>query len=123
MNRLGLLGIGALALGSAWCCNRPEIRIVDTKGNPDGRRAAVVQMEVYNPALFVNVAVHAVRLKGPAQKDRQGDLVMNVQVNYPDPAPAIAWSDGSLVVTLAKDQKYQYFATPVSGGAVTVQQK
>jgi hypothetical protein len=80
-------------------------------------------MEVYNAAAVVNDAVYAVRLKGPAQKNRQGDLVMNVPVSYPDPEPSIDWSNGKLIVTLTVHQKYQYFATPVSGVAVTVQQK
>ncbi len=84
---------------------------------------AVVQMEVYSAPAFVDSAVYAVRLKGPAQKDHQGDLVMNVPVNYPDPEPFIDWSDGKLVVTLANHEKYQYLANPVSGVAIEVKQK
>jgi len=80
-------------------------------------------MEVYSAAAFVDEAVYAVRLKGPAQKDRQGDLVMNLPVNYPDPAPSIDWSNGKLVVTLAANEKYQYLANPVGGVPIDVQQK
>jgi hypothetical protein len=72
---------------------------------------------------FVDDAVYAVRLKGAEQKDRQGDLVMNVPVNYPDPEPSIDWSDGKLVVTLANHVKYQYLANPVNGIPIDVQQK
>lgn len=82
--------------------------------SPNGKWNAVVQMEVYNSGWVVNDAVYAVRLKGLAQKDREGDLVMNVPVNYPDPAPSIDWSDGELLVTLAGSEKYQYLANPVS---------
>jgi hypothetical protein len=71
----------------------------------------------------VNDAVYAVRLKGPAQKDGQGDLVMNVPVNYPDPEPSIDWSGGKLVVTLVDHQKYQYLANQVSGVPIAVRQK
>ena len=95
----------------------------ETRKSPDGKWDAVVQMEVYNSAWVVNDAVYAVRLKGPAQKDRLGDLVMNVPVNYPDPEPSIDWSSGKLVVTLADHKKYQYLANPVSGVPIDVQQK
>ena len=80
-------------------------------------------MEVYSAAAFVDEAVYAVRLKGPAQKDRLGDLVMNMPVSYPDPAPSINWSDGKLVVTLTNNEKYQYLANPVDGVPIVVQQK
>jgi hypothetical protein len=80
-------------------------------------------MEIYSAPAFVDNAVYAVRLKGPTQKDRQGDLVMNVPVNYPDPEPSIDWGNGKLVVTLKNHQKYQYFANPVNGVAIAVQQK
>ena len=89
-----------------------EVQVLETKKSPDGRWTAVVQMEVYSAPAFVDDAVYAVRLKGAAQKDRQGDLVLNVPVNYPDPEPSIDWSDGKLVVTLANHVKYQYLANP-----------
>jgi hypothetical protein len=113
----------ALAIYLVWPRNHLEVQVRETKKSPDGRWTAVVQMEVYNAAAVVNDAVYAVRLTGPAQKDRQGDLVMNVPVSYPDPEPSIDWSDGKLVVTLTDRQKYQYFATPVSGVPIAVQRK
>lgn len=106
-----------------WSSAHKEIQVRDTKRSPDGKWTAVVQLEVYTAAFVVNDAVYAVRLKGPAQKDRQGDLVMNVPVNYPDPEPSIDWSGGRLVVRLADHQKYQYLADPVSGVPISVQQK
>ncbi|MFZ1083631.1 MAG: hypothetical protein WAN35_01555 [Terracidiphilus sp.] len=99
-----------------------EIQILDTKRSPDGRWTAVVQMEV-DSAVFVTVAIYTVRLKGAAQKDHKGDLVMNMDVNYPDPEPSIDWSDGKLVVTLANREKYLYLANPVSGVPIAVQWK
>jgi len=103
--------------------NRQEIHVVSKKKSPDGKWTAVVQMEVYSASAFVDVAVYAVRLEGPTQKDRQGDLVMNVQVNYPDSAPSIDWDDGKLVVTLSDHESYQYLENPVNGVAVIVLQK
>jgi hypothetical protein len=50
-------------------------------------------------------------------------LVLNVPVNYPDPAPSIDWIDGKLVVTLAKGERYQYLANPVSGVPIAVEEK
>jgi hypothetical protein len=41
-------------------------------------------------------------------------------VNYPDPVPAIDWRGGKLEVTLAKHEKYQSLASPVSGVSVVV---
>jgi hypothetical protein len=121
---LALLALMAgLAIYFVWGRNQLEIQVRETKGSPDGKWTAVVQMEVYSASAFVNEAVYAVRLKGPAQKDRQGDLVMNVPVSYPKPAPSINWSDGTLVVTLTDDQKYQYFATAVDGVHIAVKQK
>jgi hypothetical protein len=119
-----LIGL-AIALGIyfVWPRNHLEIQVRETKGSPDGRWIAVVQLEVYNSAWVVNDAVYAVRLKGPAQKDSKGDLVMNVPVNYPDPEPSIEWSGGKLVVALADHEKYQYLANPVSGVPIDVQQK
>jgi hypothetical protein len=124
LTSLALLGLMmALAIYLVWPRNHLEVQVRETKKSPDGRWTAVVQMEVYNAAAVVNDAVYAVRLTGPAQKDRQGDLVMNVPVSYPDPEPSIDWSDGKLVVTLTDRQKYQYFATPVSGVPIAVQRK
>ena len=118
---LGLIVVVAAYL--FWGRNKLEIQVQATKKSPDGKWTAVVQMEVYSAAAFVDDAVYAVRLKGPAQKDRLGDLVMNVPVNYPDPPPSIDWSDGKLVVTLANHEKYQCLANPVSGVSIAVQQK
>jgi hypothetical protein len=115
--------IVAFAVYFIWTRSRLEIQILDTKKNPDGKWTAVVQMEVYSAAAFVDEAVYAVRLEGPAQKDRKGDLVLNVPVNYPDPQPTIDWNDGKLVVTLAHNEKYQYLANPVDGVPIVVQQK
>lgn len=114
-----------MAVAAYWFLghNKVEIQVQSTKKSPDGKWTAVVQMEVYSAAAFVDEAVYAVRLKGPAQKDRQGDLVMNIPVNYPDPAPSVDWNGGKLVVTLADNEKYQYLATSVDGVAVAMQQK
>jgi len=121
---LAMLGLMvALAFYFVWGRNQLEIQVRETKRSPDGRWTAVVQMEVYSASAFVDDAVYAVRLKGPAQKESKGDLVMNVPVNYPDPEPSIDWSDGKLVVTLTDHQKYQYFANLVSGVPIAVQQK
>src|SRR4051812_6839513 len=98
----------ALAISFVWPRNHYEVEFRQAKVSPDGRWIAVVELEVYNTAWVVNDAVFAVRLKGPAQKDRQGDLVMNVPVNYSDPEPSVDWRDGKLVVTLGHHQKYQY---------------
>lgn len=118
---LGLMVVVAAYL--FWGRNKLEIQVQATKKSPDGKWTAVVQMEVYSAAAFVDEAVYAVRLKGPVQKDRLGDLVMNMPVNYPDPAPSIDWSDGKLVVILANHEKYQYLANPVDGVPIVVQQK
>jgi hypothetical protein len=111
----------ALTIHFVW--PRSEIQVLDIKWSPDGKWTAIVQMEVYSAPAFVNDAVYAVRLKGPAQKDRLGDLVMNLPVNYPDPEPSINWRDSNLVVTLANHEKYQYLANPVNGIPITVQWK
>ena len=120
-----LAGLGLevpVAIYVVWPRNHLEVQVRETKKSPDEKWDAVVQMEVYNSAWVVNDAVYAVRLKGPAQKDRLGDLVMNMPVNYPDPAPSIDWSGDKVVVTLAANEKYQYLATaPVDGVAVGVQ--
>ncbi|MGH9736305.1 MAG: hypothetical protein ACRD8A_17170 [Candidatus Acidiferrales bacterium] len=115
--------IAGLAIYFARGRNQLETQVRETKGSPDGKWTAVVQMEVYSTSAFVDDAVYAVRLKGPGQKDRQGDLVMNVPVSYPKPGPSIDWRSGTLIVTLMDDQKYQYFASPVDGVSILVQQK
>jgi len=121
---LVLLGLAvAIAVVFVWPRNHLEVQVRETKKSPDGKWTAVVRMEVYNSAWFVNDAVYAVRLEGPTQKDRQGDLVMNMPVSYPDPAPSIDWSGGNLVVTLADNENYQYLANPVSGVPIAVQRK
>jgi hypothetical protein len=121
---LALLGLMVvLGIYFVWPRNHLEVQVRETKKSPDGRWNAVVQMEVYNSASVVNDAVYAVRLKGTAQKDPRGDLVMNVPVNYPDPEPSIDWSGGKLIVVLTNHQKYQYFASPVSGVPIDAQQK
>ncbi len=124
ISSLAMLGLmAAVAAYLFWGRNKLEIQVQATKKSSDGKRTAVVQMEVYSAAAFVDEAVYAVRLKGPAQKDRLGDLVMNMPVSYPDPAPSINWSDGKLVVTLTNNEKYQYLANPVDGVPIVVQQK
>jgi hypothetical protein len=121
---LTLFGLlAALTMYFVWPRNHVEVQVRESKKSPDGRWTAVVQMEIYSAPAFVDDAVYAVRLKGAAQKDRQGDLVMNVPVNYPDLEPSIDWSDGKLVVTLANHVKYQYLANPVDGIPIAVQQK
>lgn len=124
ISSLAMLGLMvAVSAYWFWGRNKLEIQVQATKKSPDGKWTAVVQMEVYSAAAFVDDAVYAVRLKGPVQKDRLGDLVMNMPVNYPDPAPSIDWSDGKLVVILANHEKYQYLANPVDGVPIVVQQK
>ena len=124
LTSLALLAlIAGLTIYFVWGRNQLEIQVRETKGSPDGKWTAVVQMEVCSAPAFVDDAVYAVRLKGPAQKDRQGDLVMNVPANYSKPEPSIDWSGGRLVVTLTDDQKYQYFATPVDGVPIAVKKK
>jgi hypothetical protein len=124
LTSLALLALVAgLATYFVWGRNQMEIQVRETKSSPNGKWTAVVQMEVYSASAFVDEAVYAVRLKGPAQKDRRGDLVMNVPVNYPKPEPSIDWSSGTLLVTLTDDQKYQYFTTPVDGVPIVVKQK
>lgn len=124
LSSLALLGLMvALATYFVWPRNHLEVQVRETKRSPDGKWTAVVQMEVYSASAFVDDAVYAVRLKGPAQKGRLGDLVMNIPVNYPDPAPSIDWNGGKLVVTLAKNENYQYLANPVSDVPIVVQQK
>jgi len=113
----------AIAICFVWPRNHLEVQVHETKRSPDGKWTAVLQIEVYNSASVVNDAVYAVRLKGPTQEDRQGDLVMNVPVNYPGPEPSIDWTDDKLVITLTGHQMYQYFANPVSGIYIIVQRK
>jgi len=90
------------------------------KSSPDGQWVAVVQLEV-SGAGWVNDAVYAVRLKKAGQKNVEGDVVMNVPVNYPDPEPSISWRNSTLLITLAKEQNYQYFVNSVDGVAVVLQ--
>jgi len=124
LTSLALLAlIAGLAIYFVWGRNRLEIQVREARGSPDGKWTAVVQMEVYSASAFVDDAVYAVRLKGAAQKNRQRDLVMNVPVNYPKPAPSIDWNGGTLVVTLTDDQKYQYFATAVDGVHIAVKRR
>ena len=110
----------AITIYFVWPRNHLEIQLYDSKKSADGRWNAVVQMEVYNSGYIVNVAVYAVRLKGADQKEREGDLVLNVPVNYPDPRPSIDWVNGNLVVTLRDHENYQYFVTPVDGVSIVV---
>lgn len=125
-----ILGALALVIGLmvaavfyyAWPRGGQETQVLQTQRSPDGRWTAVVQLEV-SGASAADYAVYAVRLKGPAQKDRQGDLVMNAEVAYPVPRPFIRWSGGKLVVSLLDHEKYQYFANRVSGVVVEVQRK
>jgi hypothetical protein len=115
--------IAALTVRFVWPRNHLEIQVYDFKASPDGKRTAVVQLEVYDAGWVVSNAVYAVRLKGAHQRDAKGDLVMNVPVNYPDPEPHIDWNNEKLVVSLAEHQKYQYFATPTDGVAIVLQQR
>jgi hypothetical protein len=128
MKKQSLLAVSSLlVLFAAYKIHRVwpgvEVRVLEAKQSSDGKWTAVVQMEIYETFWSLNDVVYAVRLKGPAQKHRRGDLVMNVPVNAPEPAPSIDWSNKTLVVMLMKDQRPQYFATPVNGVAITVQQK
>jgi hypothetical protein len=118
---LGLMVLGAVYF--VWGCNQLEIQVHDTKRSPDGKWTAVVQMEVYSAAPFVDEAVYAVRLKGPMQKDPEGNLVMNIPVNYPDPEPSIAWSSGKLIVTLTDHQMYQHLGNPVRSVPIVLKYK
>jgi hypothetical protein len=118
-----LVLVAGLAVYFVWLRNQLEVQVRETQVSPDGKWTAVVQMEVYSAPAFVDDAVYAVRLKGPTQKDSQGDLVMNVPVNYSKPEPSIGWSGGTLVVRLRDEQKYQYFATHVDGIPIAVQRK
>ena len=118
---LALVGCLGLGIYFIWPRNHVEIQLRETKSSSDGKWVAVVQLEVYNTAWVVNDAVYAVRLRGTRQKGAQEDLVMNVLVSYPDPKPSIDWRNGTLVVTLAKKQNYQYFVNSIDGVAVVVQ--
>jgi hypothetical protein len=121
---MALLGVTvALAVYFIWPRNHLEVQVHETRKSPDGRWTAVVQMEVYNTAWVVNDAVYAVRLKGPKERDRRGDLVMNAPVDYPEPAPSVEWRDGKLIIVLTDHQKIQYFASSVDGVAAVVQQQ
>jgi hypothetical protein len=117
---LVIFGSPALVLYLIWPRHHLETQLYETKISPDGKWVGMVQLEVYNTAWVVNDAEYVVRLKNIGQKDSEGALVMNMQVNYPDPVPSIDWNNNQLVVTLANEQKYQYFNTPVRGIAIVV---
>jgi hypothetical protein len=118
---LALLGVAAaFAFHFLMFRSHLEIQVLDAKRSPDGKWTAVVQMEVVSAGMVSN-AVYAVRLKGASQSDKEGDLVINVPVNFPKPKPSIAWSNGKLVVTLADHQTYQYLASSVNGITVVMQ--
>ena len=119
---LAMLGIMVVTACLFWGRTKLEIQVQAMKNSSDGKWTAVVEMEAYSAPAFVDDAVYAVRLKGPAQKDRLGDLVMNLPVNYPDHAPSIDWTDGKLVLTLTNNEKHQYLANPVDGVSIAVQQ-
>jgi hypothetical protein len=119
---LGTLAL-ALVIYFVWPREQLEVRVQEARESPDRRWTAVVQMEIYSSISSLSNVVYTVRLKGPAQKDRQGDLVMNVPVNYPDPAPSADWNGNKLVVTMTNHEKYQYLANPVSGVPVEVKHK
>ena len=55
------------------------------------------------------------------QRDALGDLVLNVEVHYSEPEPAIAWRDGTLLVELGKNQPYRYFAGSIDGVPVMLE--
>jgi hypothetical protein len=117
---LGLFACVGIALYFSSPRNHVEVQLREAKGSPDGKWVAVVQLENYNTAWIVNDAVYAVRLKRAMHRCGEGDLVMNVPVNYPEPEPSIEWRNSTLLVTLAKHQNYQYLATSVNGIAIVV---
>lgn len=117
---LGLLACAGIALYFIWPHNHVEVQLREVKRSPDGKWIAVVQLENYNAAGVVNDAVYAVRLKRATEKTSKGDLVANVPVNYPKPAPSIEWNDSALVVILGNGQNCQYFATSVDGIAIVM---
>lgn len=118
---LGLLGCLGLALIVLSPRTYVEVQPRDSKWSPDRRWIAVVQLEVRNTAWGVSDAVYAVRLKKAEHKNAEGELVMNVPVNYPDPEPLIGWQGGTLVVTLLPKESYQYFVNSVDGVAVVLE--
>ena len=120
-----LLGLGillAIHMLRVKVSSKSEIQVPEVRTDSTGRRTAVVQLEVDSAPAFVDDAVYAVRLMGSTQKDARGDLVMNVEAGS-DPPPAVKWTDGKLVVTLFDQQKYRFFATPVDGTDVVIEQK
>ncbi len=130
---LALLGLlVALAVYAVWLrsynlwppgSSHIDVQVLQTEKSPNDRWTAVVQQEVYGGSLAADYAQYAVRLKGSAQKDPRGDLVMAAELAYPVPRPFIRWSGGKLVVTLLDHAKYQYLANRVSGVAIDVQRK
>ena len=110
-----LLGL-VLVLYFVWPRNHLEIQLRDTKYSPDGQLIAVVQIEVRTAGWNVNDALYAVRLKKAGRLNDEGDLVMNVPVNYPDPEPSINWSSNNkLSIGLTEKENYQYFVNSVDG--------
>ena len=119
---LGLLVGVVLVLYFVWPRNHLETQLRDTKYSPDGQLIAVVQLEVRSAGWGVNDAVYAVRLKKAGRKNDEGDLVMNVPVNYPDPEPAIKWrSNNTLSIALTNGRNYQYFDNSVDGVVVVLE--
>ncbi|HZZ43296.1 MAG TPA: hypothetical protein VFE58_10185 [Tepidisphaeraceae bacterium] len=106
---LVLLGLIVVHVDNSFKGNQQlEIQVHQTKASPDGKWTAVVQLEVYSSG-FVSIPTFAVRLKGPAQKDPMGDLVIST-ADYSDSPPSIDWSGGKLIVTLAADEKSENLA-------------
>lgn len=115
---LGALLLLGLVVGCVtylrWYGSEVEIRVLQAQRDPSGRWTATVQMEVHDTLSAVDYVNYSVLLKGPAQKDPVGDLVMNVPWG-PYPRPSVAWEGAKLIVTLAKQQHYDYFARHVNG--------
>ncbi len=120
-----LLGSGmvfAVHTSRVYSYSKSETQVRDVRVDSTGKRTAIVQLEVDSAPAFVDDAVYAVRLMGSTQKNARGDLVMNVEAGS-DPPPSVKWTDGKLVVTLFDQQKYRFFATPVDGTDVVIEQK
>jgi hypothetical protein len=120
---LGMLACAGVAIYFMWPGNHVEVQLREVKRSADGKWVAVVQLENYNVAGVVNDAVYAVRLKRATEQGGEGDLVANVPVVYPNPAPSIDWNDGTLVLTLSGQQNCQYLVTSVDGIAIAVRRK
>lgn len=100
-----------------------DVYVLQTKKSPSGRWTAVVQLEVDGGSLAADYGLYVVRLKGPTQKNSQGDVVMFAEVAYPVPRPFVSWKGDKLIVTLLHHEKYQYFTSPVDGVVVDIQRK